>query len=75
MNYAAVDVVETSGGKLQVLEINSTPTFYNFIQLWGREKFGIILEKLISAKANQNQHLDILRDSYQQLEAKVEVPS
>jgi len=59
MNYAAVDIVETSDGKLQVLEINSTPTFYNFIQLWGGEKFEIVLEKLISAKVSQNQHLGI----------------
>ncbi|CAG8614999.1 1989_t:CDS:1 [Ambispora leptoticha] len=56
MSYAAVDIIETSNdGKLYVLEVNGTPTFYHYIGFYGKENFSRILQKLIKVQLQRLQ--------------------
>lgn len=49
LRYGAVDIIETTGSdKFQVLEVNSTPGFTNFIMFYGREVFTQVLRPIIN---------------------------
>lgn len=72
MNYAAVDIIETDNNEFLVLEINSTPTYYNFIKFYGKENFSMLLKELISLRLEQEQQKSENFSLEKQLEFKVE---
>jgi glutathione synthase/RimK-type ligase-like ATP-grasp enzyme len=71
MNYAAVDIIRNENNELFVLEINSTPMFYNFISFYGEDAFGELLKNLIAVKLEQKNNQ---KQQERKLEEVIEIP-